>query len=326
MSTKIIDAHAHFFADRPEALPLLAKFDIKAINLCFDDGDDLPWTEQADFFCGMANSMPDRFAWCTTFGVDGFGEADYAERVIAGLDRDFARGAIGVKVWKNIGMELRNASGQYVTLDDPAFEPIFAHLEAAERTVVLHTADPVRAWQKIDPLPMYIQNNPKWYMYLKPDAPSHADLMAARMKVMDRHPKLLLIGAHFGSEDKDFATLDRRLEQYPHYVMGIGGRTPELAFMDHAVVRDFLIRWQDRLTFGTDFGPAGRRQSDLSEEQFGKFIEHTERDYTAQIDFYFTDKLCWFYGEEFPGLALPDDVLEKLFYTNTKRLFPDLPF
>ncbi len=39
-----------------------------------------------------------------------------------------AEGAIAVKVWKNIDMELKDKNGKFVMIDDPRFDTIFNFL------------------------------------------------------------------------------------------------------------------------------------------------------------------------------------------------------
>jgi hypothetical protein len=56
--------------------------------------------------------------WCTTFDPYKFNRPDFPQEAIAGLNRDFAHGAVAVKIWKNVGMEVKNGSGQYVLPDD----------------------------------------------------------------------------------------------------------------------------------------------------------------------------------------------------------------
>ena len=65
-------------------------------------------------FDGWRGRMGEHYAWCTTFDLPRPGEADYAGRAIAELDADFADGAVACKIWKNVGMELKDERGRYV--------------------------------------------------------------------------------------------------------------------------------------------------------------------------------------------------------------------
>src|SRR5688572_11208650 len=117
-----IDAHIHFRGDHPEARALLEELGLKVLNICV--ASNPRWREiEAEPYQRLAQQCPDRFAWCTSFDVPD-GQPDYADRIIAGLERDFAAGAVGCKAWKNIGMEVRNACGDFLMIDNSIFDPI----------------------------------------------------------------------------------------------------------------------------------------------------------------------------------------------------------
>jgi hypothetical protein len=118
-----VDAHIHVNGDTAACLALFERMDIKLFNICVaHTGED--WRAWRADCQALAEQQPARYAWCTTFDLPDF-SADWAERVIAELEQDFARGAIACKVWKNIGMELRTPSGEFLMVDDPLFDPVF---------------------------------------------------------------------------------------------------------------------------------------------------------------------------------------------------------
>jgi hypothetical protein len=191
-----IDAHVHYGAQTPATLELVEQLDLKCLNVCVSHGN---WREQQrELYRSLAQSDPARFAWCTTFDLPDF-TPDYSQRVIAELDRDFADGAIGCKIWKNVGMELKSPAGGYVLPDDPILDPIYAHLAKRGWTLLAHIAEPLACWQPLDPASphySYYKDNPQWHMHGRSDVPSHQQLMAARDHVLEKHPKLRFVGAH----------------------------------------------------------------------------------------------------------------------------------
>ncbi|MCZ3268392.1 hypothetical protein NYZ59_19075, partial [Acinetobacter baumannii] len=70
-----------------------------------------------------------RLQFATTFSMQGFGRPGWTERTIRTIDAAVARGAVAVKVWKNIGMVEKDAQGKRVFIDDPRFDGVIAHLE-----------------------------------------------------------------------------------------------------------------------------------------------------------------------------------------------------
>jgi hypothetical protein len=60
---------------------------------------------------------------CTTFDPFKFSDPNFAATAVRLLNRDFAWGAVAVKIWKNVGMELKDQSGRFVMPDDRALSP-----------------------------------------------------------------------------------------------------------------------------------------------------------------------------------------------------------
>jgi hypothetical protein len=94
-----IDAHIHYYGDHPDCLQLLERLDIKLLNICFVQHSQDPWRSQADLYQKLAAQAPRRFAWCTSFDLPRFDDPNYVDKVIAGLQQDFAAGAIACKIW-----------------------------------------------------------------------------------------------------------------------------------------------------------------------------------------------------------------------------------
>ena len=122
------------------------------------------------------------------------------------------KGAIGVKVYKSLGMELRSASGAYLLPDDPAFEPVFAGLEARGTTVYAHIAEPIAAWLPLDPKNPdydYYQTNPAWHVHGRPGVPTKEAILAARDRAPGEAPEAALRGLpprqHGGGRGRDRA-------------------------------------------------------------------------------------------------------------------------
>ena len=83
-------------------------------------------------------AQPDRIAWATSFTVTNWGEADWAKAANATIDDGFVGGAVAVKIWKDVGMVLKDPDGRYVMADDPRLDPVFSALAKQGRTLVAH--------------------------------------------------------------------------------------------------------------------------------------------------------------------------------------------
>ena len=103
----------------------------------------------------------------------------------------------------------------------------------------------------------YFQNNPQYHMYLHPEMPSYEEQLAARDRMLGKHPNLPFLGAHFGSLEWSVDALARFLEEHPSAVVDTAARMGQLEYQsqrDWKKVRDFMLKYQDRILYGTDGG------------------------------------------------------------------------
>jgi hypothetical protein len=324
----VIDAHIHYGDDDPVLLALLAEFDLKLLNICVAQDAHGQWRSQADVYSALAQTHPQRFAWCTSFDLPRLDDAHYVDAVIAGLDRDFAAGAIACKIWKNIGMEVKKPDGSFLMPDDPLLDPIYEHIAATGRTLLAHTAEPLACWQPLhekSPHYGYYSRNPQWHMYGRNDFPSHEQLMAARDRVLERHPQLRMVGAHLASLEFDVDVLAARLDRYPNLAVDTSARLVDLACQDSGKVRAFFIRYRDRLIFGTDV-VMRQRPSEMDEEERAQRAPQALAALRATYDlhraYFETDQPLNVRGFETTGIHLPTAVLEKLYIYNTQYWYP----
>jgi len=257
-----IDAHAHVFAEAKPVLALLDRLNVTAVNVCVVDRYDRGYETVAPQHA-MARRLVElsrgRLPWIATFDDAGFAGPAFAATTLAGLDQALAEGAIGVKVYKSMGMELRSASGAYVLPDDPAFEPVFAGLEARGTTVYGHIAEPIAAWLPLDPSNPdyeYYRSNPAWHVHGRPGMPTKAEVLAARDRVLEKHPRLRFVGCHLGSMEEDVDEIAKRFEReyardWAYFATGqtidvAGRKVPGLALPEpvlRRIFRDNALRW-----------------------------------------------------------------------------------
>jgi predicted TIM-barrel fold metal-dependent hydrolase len=318
----IIDAHIHYSDDDPALLALLAEFDLKLLNICVAHaeapGGDL--RTQAATYHALAQVHPHRFAWCTSFDPPRFDDANYLDDVLAGLEQDFH------KIWKNIGMEVRTPNGELLMVDDLIFDPILEAITASGRTLLTHIAEPLACWQPLDaqnPHYGYYSNHPEWHMYGRSDFPSHAALMAARDRVLEKHPKLRMVGAHLGSLEYDVDVLAARLDRYPNFAVDISARLVDLAVQDSGKVRQFCLKYQDRILFGTDV-VMRQRPSLMDEAGRTAAIQALRDTYRLHFAYLESDQPLMVRRFATTGLHLPAAVLEKIYVRNAQLWYPGL--
>jgi predicted TIM-barrel fold metal-dependent hydrolase len=268
----------------------------------------------------MARESRGCVAWAGSFDARRWQNPDFAASTIAALRQQFRQGAIAVKIWKNIGMSLLNKAGGYVLPDDAAFQPIYEMLQKEDRTLVAHLAEPNGAWMPLDannPEIAFYSSHPEWHMYGRAHAPSKEAILQARDRIAARYPKLRVVGCHLGSNEDDLPALAARLDRLPNFAVDLAARVRYLAAGNRDKAREFLMKYQDRIIYGTDFtlAPGGDDQ-----QAWTNLPSQHDRDWL-----YFSSAGPVTYARrEVQGLGLPPDVLSKIFRENALRWFPGI--
>jgi predicted TIM-barrel fold metal-dependent hydrolase len=245
---------------------------------------------------------------------------DFAQRVIKQLNQTFQKGAVAVKIYKSIGMELKSKSGKYLMPDDPVFDPIFEAITTHNKTLFAHIAEPVAAWQPLDPASpdySYYSTRPAWHMYGHRERPSKETILAARDRMLKRHPKLRVVGCHLGSMEEDVDEIARRLDQYPNFAVDTAARLEHLTLQNQEKVRAFLIRYQDRVLYATDLVTNDWDDATAA-------VKRWESEYARDWKYLATGETVDYSGRKTKGLALPTDVLRKLYRENALKWVPGI--
>jgi len=174
------EAHAHALGPKADFIAMMDGLGVRtAANISWSDFLEPAALEAyEDALRQDTDKYPGRFAFITSFNVTRFLDPGYTDTVIAKLERDFAeRGAVAVKIWKDLGMMLKDTDDSFVHCDDERFRPIFDWLESRQIPIVMHIADPLEAWEPLNPSTPnygYYSQHPDYHWYGKPGKPSHA--------------------------------------------------------------------------------------------------------------------------------------------------------
>lgn len=317
-----IDVHVHVFKTDPAFQAMLEKLQLKLLNILVVD-DTQPYRKQlapqVDVALELARSSRGHIAWCTTFDPYKFDNPSFTADAIRHVDKNFSQSALAVKVWKNIGMELKH-NGKYVFADDAKFEPIYKDIARHGKTLMTHQAEPDVAWGPPDPSDpswSYYQENPQWFLYKKPGAPSKQEILRARDHVLATNPQLRMVGVHLGSMEKDFDEIARHLDRYPNFAIDTAGRMEYLMLAPREKVRSFLIKYQDRVLYGTDL--------DVSPDaNIQEILKDWRSAYARDWMFLASDQMVAYNGRKIRGLNLPKPVLRKIFRSNAQHWIPGL--
>ncbi|GMR11999.1 MAG: hypothetical protein BMS9Abin29_0186 [Gemmatimonadota bacterium] len=276
------------------------------VNLSGGSGDRLKGTIR-----NMEGAYPGRFVMFANVDFDGIGGARWTERATAQFEVDIRNGATGLKIFKNLGLSVRDVAGERVAVDDARLDPIWAKAGELGVPVLIHTGDPAEFWQPHD------ARNERWLeLQLRPrrkrdpsDGPSWAALMSEQHRMFRNHPETTFIAAHLGWLGQDLGTLGELFDELPNVNAGLGaviyelGRQPRFA-------HDWLVEYQDRILLGKDSWNA---------EEFHTYFRVLE---TADDYFPYYRKYHAFWSMY--GLDLPDGVLRKIYYQNALRIIPGI--
>lgn len=315
-----IDTHVHFHRDAPPIIATLKATNFRGLDIvvCPVQGDEpLDLEGKLRDTLAVVRSSGGTLAWASTFDPRGSDDPDFTERTIARLKRSFDDGAIGVKIWKNIGMSVKTKSGAYLMPDAAPLLPIYEAIQKADRTLVAHLAEPDGAWMPLDkknPEYPYYSKNPQWHMYGKPGVPSKEAILTARDRILAKFPKLRVVGCHLGSDEDDLSRLAKRLDTYPNFSVDTAARIRYFARGDRDRAREFLTRYQDRILYATDVGLGTG-----SPEGAANYLKNT---HDTDWAFFTEDKLMEYDDRPTRGLGLPDHVVRKLYRENALRCFP----
>ena len=326
-----IDAHAHImeFGDTGEArfIALLEKHNMKWLDLCTMGMDWEKLQKQIALARRFHDQYPERVSWVTSFNMSNWGKEDWEKSAIATIQEGFDNGAVAVKVWKEIGMVLRDPDSSFVMIDDPRFDPIFDFIEAQGKPLAAHIGEPRACWLPIEKMATddeknYYSKNPQYHGYLHPEVPGYWAQVKARDRVLEKHPGLKVVGSHLGSLEFDVDTLAKCLDKYPNLAVDMAARIYHFQAQDRERVRKFTIKYQDRLLYGTD-NVVGWNKEGLEAE-----IRQFEETYRDDYRFFATDEEIEAprikAGYRVRGLALPAPILKKIFYENAVKWYPGL--
>ena len=297
-------------------------FELLSINVDYPDFASLPEQERA--VLAQAALDPERFHFATTFSTADWGKPGWAAAVNAKLDQAKARGAVAVKVWKNIGMSLRDANGKLVMIDDPGFDPVFTHVQAMGLPLIGHLGEPRNCWLPLAEMTTnndrsYFREHPQYHMYLQPQMPSYEAQIAARDRRLERTPDLRFVGAHLASLEWSIDRLAAFLDNHPDAVVDMAARMTNLQYQSVRArdeVRDFFVRYQDRILYGSDltFDPDTdptefRQEAHATWQADWNYMATREISHVEDID------------ADVMGLQLPRAVIDKIFWSNARRTF-----
>jgi predicted TIM-barrel fold metal-dependent hydrolase len=268
-------------------------------------------------------AYPGRFLTFTEPSYSRFREPNYPKLQAEAIGQAHRDGARGLKILKTLGLYLREniTSGTLVKIDDPRFDPMWDACGQLNIPVAIHVSDPIAFFTPTDRFnERYeeLNNHPDWSFY-GGDFPSNAELLAARNRVMARHPKTQFVTLHFGNFSENLQNVAENLDRYPNMTVDMAARIGELGRQPFTS-KKFFDKYQDSILFGTDATPHGDEFpqqvfNDQLYEIYYRFLE-TEDEYFDYAPARIPPQGRW----RIYGIQLPDTILRKVYHDNAARL------
>lgn len=323
-SVAAIDAHNHLgrwlVADGwavPSVEALLET--MEAANVAAQVNLDGRWGDELEANLDRYDrSHPGRFAtfchvdWSEARSGPGFGE-----RLAASLSRSVDAGARGLKVWKDLGLYVRDHDDVLIMPDDERLTRLWEAAADLHVPVLIHTADPIAFFEPVDETNERLEElleHPDWWYGDRSRFPSFDDLMASFERLVRANPDTTFIGAHAGCAADDLGWLERMLATTSNLFADIAARIPELGRRPRTT-RRLMVRHPDRFLFGTDAFPPDV----ATYRTVFRFLETADEHVPYEPD-----------GSQpqgrwaIEGLELPEDVLRAVYAQNALRLIPGL--
>jgi predicted TIM-barrel fold metal-dependent hydrolase len=321
-----IDAHVHINSDRGCFEGQAIKDNFRLITLNTDHSDSASVSQQLDYALLSIKKYPGKVYYAATFHFDttGWETDDWSKKAISQLEKNIEGGAVSVKIWKNIGMTERDKNGRFIMINDPLLKPVIDFIISRNLPVTGHLGEPLNCWLPLDEMTItgdssYFAENPQYHMFLHPEYPSYEDQIKAVEVMLEKHPDLKYIGCHLGSLEWSVDELAKRLDAFPNMAVDMAARVCHLQYQsakDRKKVRDFCIRYQDRLLYGTDLGDNGGSNCEELEKQMSETWLDDWKYFTSNDEM--TSEL--FQGK-FEGLRLPRKVINKIYRENAIKWY-----
>lgn len=307
----VVDVHSHHYNMPEQDLSVVVRamdtLNLAVlVNLSGGSGEKIKGA-----MANIQKNYPNRFLLFANVDFSGVGDPGWGARAASQLKEDHANGAVGLKIFKSLGLRYSDTEGNRIAVDDPRLDPVWEMCATLGIPVLIHSADPKSFWDPMD------SRNERWLeLKTRPrrkrsdsDPAPWEQIIAEQHNLFRKHPKTTFINAHMGWYANNLDRLSELMEEFPNMYVGIGAIIAELGRQPRQA-KAFFTTYQDRILFGKD---------SWQPSEFPTYFRVLE---TADEYFPYHKKYHAFWAMY--GLDLPDSILKKVYYQNALKILPSL--
>ena len=306
----IIDMHSHDYAESPEDIAEWVKA-MDSVGVLYTTILHCSWIGRPfEEVIEAYAPYKDRFRFWCCFDYTDIDSAGGIDHAIQMLERYHEMGAVGVGELGDKGecdLYARPVEGQGIHLDDPRVKPLLEKCAELKMPVNIHIGEPIWMYLPMDETNDGLPNAAPWHVDTT-NCMGYYGLVNTFENAVRENPATIFIACHYLNMTHDLPRLGAMLDKYPNMYVDISARVAESAHTPRAT-REFLIKYQDRVLFGTDNG--------MEPEMYRNIFRVLE---TNDEHFYIPE---FYYHWALSGFNLPDEVLKKIYHDNAERILTE---
>lgn len=317
-----IDVHSHHWnmpimnldnlIEEMDSLNMKYQINLSGSGLAvFSGKQDLMDLNLSKSINNVKKNYPERFGVFVNLDLSKIGRKDFKLNTEKYLLNASKIGATGLKIYKNLGLNLKDGEGNRVKVDDDRLQFIWEKCAELNLPVLIHSGEPIAFFLNID------KYNERWlHAKQRPSSfrpsdkyPSFETVMSEQYNMFKKNPKTTFINAHMGWYGNNLSKLDQQLIDLPNVYVEFGAVINELG-RQPVTARKFFIKHQDRILFGKD---------NYNKEEYYLYFQVLETS-DEYIEYFRKRHGLW----RLYGLNLPDSVLKKVYHQNALKIFPSI--
>jgi len=254
-AAKKIDAHTH-------VAPQWAEMAVRVMDACgIGCSVTLGWQDAFGDTLGTLLTAfaryPGRFAQLMNLDWRGIDNPGWGKCQADELERAVELGCAGLKIFKDLGLEVRDKSGGLIRVDDRRLDEVFERAGRLDVPVLIHTADPLWFWRPLDSNNFWrgvLEGGYEHWMYYRTGSPSREELLGERDNLLSRHRATRFVAPHMASLADDPLAFEEALENHPNLFADFSARLPSMVrtARRQQLWADIFRGHSHRILFGTD--------------------------------------------------------------------------